>query len=353
MDELKKTSGSWSTTTAYLVLMAAGLLVIQVILFFVTLSARSEDQYYLALADRTRLATTLHQIFSPLSPESRAELVDRLVFTTFYIEIANELSFEQGDDENSLFFSRLIQRMLGRHLLLDATAETPEVYTLIRNFEVDLTIFPFFSRPTATSSLFDAVSATSLSHGQWLIINNTNISMVYNNMSWLLVELLAQFGLIMVLSLIVIRHVTKPLRGHFAKAGVGLFRTLREIRLEGTPTQEVGQALTVDMFKVGDKVKVTGTSLGKGFQGVMRRWNFAGQSNSHGAEKVHRSAGSVGMRTEPGRVLPGKNMAGHWGNERVTELNLEVLDVRPEDHVIMVKGSVPGPRNGLVLVRKQ
>ena len=149
------------------------------------------------------------------------------------------------------------------------------------------------------------------------------------------------------------KHVTKPLRGHFAKAGAGLFRTLREIRLQGVPAQEVGQALTVDMFSAGDKVKVTGTSVGKGYQGVMRRWNFSGAPNTHGDEKVHRSGGSIGNNTFPGHVFKGRKMAGHWGNERVTELNLEVMEVRPEDHVILIKGSVPGPRNGLVLVRKQ
>jgi large subunit ribosomal protein L3 len=149
------------------------------------------------------------------------------------------------------------------------------------------------------------------------------------------------------------KHVTKPMRGHFAKAGAGLFRTVRELRLLEAPTYEVGQSLTVDMFSAGDKVKVTGTSLGKGFQGVMRRWNFHGSKDTHGDEKVHRSGGSIGNNTLPGRVFKGKKMAGQWGNERVTELNLEVVEVRPDDHVILVKGSVPGPKNGLVLVRKQ
>jgi large subunit ribosomal protein L3 len=149
------------------------------------------------------------------------------------------------------------------------------------------------------------------------------------------------------------KHVTKPLRGHFAKAGAGLFRTLREIRLDAAPDKEKGQALTVDMFSAGDKVKVTGTSLGKGYQGVMRRWNFHGSKDSHGDEKVHRSGGSVGNNTFPGHVFKGKKMAGQWGNARVTELNLEVVEVRPDDHVILIKGSVPGPKNGLVLVRRQ
>ncbi len=149
------------------------------------------------------------------------------------------------------------------------------------------------------------------------------------------------------------KHVTKPLRGHFAKAGAGLFRTLREIRLDAPAAQEVGQALTVDMFAAGDKVKVTGTSVGKGYQGVMRRWNFKGQPDGHGDEKVHRNAGSIGNNTFPGHVFKGKKMAGQWGAERVTELGLEIVEVRPEDNVILIRGSVPGPKNGLVLVRKQ
>ena len=149
------------------------------------------------------------------------------------------------------------------------------------------------------------------------------------------------------------KHVTKPMQGHFAKAGVGLFRKTREIRLEGAATHEVGQELTVDVFAAGDKVKITGTSLGKGYQGRMRRWNFAGSKDTHGCEKVHRNNGSIGNNTFPGRVFKGRKMAGHWGDETVTELGLTIVDVRPEDNVILVKGSVPGPKNGLVMVRKQ
>lgn len=149
------------------------------------------------------------------------------------------------------------------------------------------------------------------------------------------------------------KHVTKPLRGHFAKAGTGLFRVMREIRLDAPATQQVGESLTVDMFAAGDTVKVTGTSVGKGYQGVMRRWNFHGQPDGHGDEKVHRNAGSIGNNTFPGHVFKGKKMAGQWGAERVTQKGLEVVEVRPEDNVILIKGTVPGPKNGLVLVRKQ
>ena len=149
------------------------------------------------------------------------------------------------------------------------------------------------------------------------------------------------------------KHTPKALQGHFAKAGKGLFRHLREIRLSGAPEQELGQELTVEIFAAGDMVKVPGTSMGKGYQGRMRRWNFAGSKDTHGCEKVHRNNGSIGNNTFPGHVFKGRKMAGHWGNETVTEMGLTIVDVRPEDNVILVKGSVPGPKNGLVLIRKQ
>jgi large subunit ribosomal protein L3 len=148
------------------------------------------------------------------------------------------------------------------------------------------------------------------------------------------------------------KHVGKAMRGHFAKAGKGLFRTLREIRLAAPAALDVGQEVTVESFAVGDVVRVTGLSIGKGFQGVMRRWNFGGSKDTHGCEKVHRSGGSVGNNTLPGKVFKGKKMAGHWGNERVTQPNLLVVAVRPEDNVILVRGGVPGPKNGLLAVRK-
>lgn len=149
------------------------------------------------------------------------------------------------------------------------------------------------------------------------------------------------------------KHVTKPMKGYFAKAGCGLFRKLKEIRLSGPLEYQAGQELTVSIFAPGDKVKVSGRSIGKGFQGVMRRWGFAGSCASHGAEKNHRNAGGIGANTEPGKVWKGKKMAGHWGNEQVTVQNLVIVDVRTEDNVILVKGAVPGPKNGLILVRKQ
>ena len=150
-----------------------------------------------------------------------------------------------------------------------------------------------------------------------------------------------------------VNKVIKPMKGHFAKAGTALYRKVREIRLDGPAAYEVGAVLTADVFAAGDKIKVTGTSLGKGYQGVMRRWNFKGSKDTHGCEKVHRSGGSIGNNTCPGHVFKGRKMAGHWGAEQVTVQGLEIVDVRTEDNVILIRGSVPGPKNGLVLVRKQ
>ena len=117
-----------------------------------------------------------------------------------------------------------------------------------------------------------------------------------------------------------------------------------------TPHMDTGDHVIVIN---ADKIKVTGTSLGKGYQGVMRRWNFKGSKDTHGCEKVHRSGGSIGNNTFPGHVFKGRKMAGHWGAEQVTVQGLEIVDVRTEDNVILIRGSVPGPKNGLVLVRKE
>lgn len=149
------------------------------------------------------------------------------------------------------------------------------------------------------------------------------------------------------------KHVTKPMQGHFAKVDGGFFKYTREIRLQGAPQHKLGEQLTVDIFRPGELVKVTGKSIGKGYQGRMRRWNFAGSKDTHGCEKVHRNNGSIGNNSFPGHVFKGRKMAGHWGNETVTELGLVIVGVRPEDNVILVRGSVPGPRHGLVLVRQQ
>ena len=149
------------------------------------------------------------------------------------------------------------------------------------------------------------------------------------------------------------RKVNKPAKGHLDKAARGYFRVLREIRLDGPSAFEQGMDVTVDIFAPGEIVKVTGTSIGKGFAGVMKRWNFAGLKKTHGTEKAHRSGGSIGNNTEPGKVMKGKRMAGHMGARTVTVMGIEVVDVRPEQNLILVKGQVPGPRNCVVMVRKQ
>lgn len=143
------------------------------------------------------------------------------------------------------------------------------------------------------------------------------------------------------------KRVNRPMKGHFARAGVGPVRILKEIR----GFNPEGDVVTVEIFKAGERVDVTGTSKGRGTAGVMKRWNFAGGPDSHGAHKIHRHPGSIGNRKTPGRVYKGKKMAGRYGAERVTVMNLEVVDVIPEENLLLVKGAVPGPNGGLVLVR--
>ena len=147
------------------------------------------------------------------------------------------------------------------------------------------------------------------------------------------------------------RNVTKPLVGHFAAAKVEPRRRLIESRVDNIEEFELGQAIGVDYFSDGDYVDVCGISKGKGYQGVIKRHNYAGGAASHGSG-FHRHAGSTGMRSTPGRCLPGRRMAGHMGAEKVTTENLKVVQVDAEKQVILVKGAVPGSRNGLVYIRK-
>ena len=149
------------------------------------------------------------------------------------------------------------------------------------------------------------------------------------------------------------QRVNRPLRGHMAKAEKGSFRVLREFRVDDVSGYEVGQELTVtDFVKPGDRVDVTGTSKGRGFAGVMKRWDFRGFSRTHGTHEYFRHGGSIGNRSYPGKVFKGKRMAGHWGNERVSIQNLRVVEVRPDENLLLVKGSIPGSNGGLVLVRR-
>ncbi|MBV1834320.1 MULTISPECIES: 50S ribosomal protein L3 [Novacetimonas] len=148
-----------------------------------------------------------------------------------------------------------------------------------------------------------------------------------------------------------VKNVTKPCRGHFAKAKVEPKKKLAEFRVADDAVLEVGATLSAAHFVVGQKVDVTGTSKGKGFAGAMKRWNFAGLEASHGVSISHRSHGSTGNRQDPGKVFKNKKMAGHLGSERVTTLNLEVAAVDPEKNLLMICGSVPGGKNELILVR--
>ncbi|HEB98593.1 MAG TPA: 50S ribosomal protein L3 [Thiotrichales bacterium] len=148
-------------------------------------------------------------------------------------------------------------------------------------------------------------------------------------------------------------RVSKPLAGHYAKAGVEPGRGLWEFRLadgEGEDI-EVGNEIKVDIFEAGQKVDVTGTTIGKGFQGPVKRHNFRTQDATHGNSLSHRAPGSIGQNQTPGRVFKGKKMAGHMGNVRRTQQTLEVVRVDAERNLLLIKGSVPGARGGDVIVR--
>ncbi|MBL4830304.1 MAG: 50S ribosomal protein L3 [Aliivibrio sp.] len=146
-------------------------------------------------------------------------------------------------------------------------------------------------------------------------------------------------------------RVSKPNAGHFAKAGVEAGRGLWEFRLENGEEFEVGAELNVDIFTETKKVDVTGTSKGKGFQGVIKRWNFATQDMTHGNSLSHRAPGSIGQCQTPGRVFKGKKMSGHMGAERVTTQNLEIVRVDAERKLLLIKGAVPGAIGGNVIVK--
>jgi len=147
------------------------------------------------------------------------------------------------------------------------------------------------------------------------------------------------------------RHVTKPAAGHFDKAGVTPRRHLVEIRTSDAAGYQVGQELSVETFAAGDDVDVTGTSKGKGFAGGMKRHGFAGVSASHGAHRNHRKPGSVGACATPGRVFKGTRMAGRMGSDTVTTQNITVHAVDAEKGLILLKGAVPGPKGGLLVIR--
>ena len=144
--------------------------------------------------------------------------------------------------------------------------------------------------------------------------------------------------------------VNKPQKGHFAKGDVAPKKVLREFRLEDISAVNVGDLLKADVFAEGEHVDVIGTSKGKGYAGVIKRWNFGRLKESHGTGPVHRHGGSLGV-IDPARVFKGKKMAGHLGAERVTVQNLDVVKVDAENNIIAVKGAVPGPKGGIVVLK--
>ncbi len=151
------------------------------------------------------------------------------------------------------------------------------------------------------------------------------------------------------------QRLTKAQLGHLDKSSTPAKRILREIRLNDEEIQqfEVGQDVKADIFEVGDYVDVAGNTKGKGFAGVMKRHNFGGSATmSHGTHEYKRHGGSIGTSATPSRVLKGKKMPGRKGNERVTIQSLKIIDVRPEQNVLIIKGSIPGPNSGLVMVHK-
>lgn len=146
-------------------------------------------------------------------------------------------------------------------------------------------------------------------------------------------------------------HISKSEAGHFAKAGVEAGRGIWELRLDTSTEVKVGENIVVDQFSVGQKVDVTGISKGKGYAGVIKRWNFQMQDATHGNSLSHRAHGSTGQCQTPGRVWKGKKMSGHMGNEQVTTQNLEIVRIDSERNLLLIKGAVPGAPGGDVIVR--
>ncbi|HEX6330402.1 MAG TPA: 50S ribosomal protein L3 [Actinomycetota bacterium] len=145
--------------------------------------------------------------------------------------------------------------------------------------------------------------------------------------------------------------LTKPMKGHFEKSGAEPGRYVVELRTDDAESYSPGQEIKVDVFAAGDRADVVGVSKGHGFAGVMKRHGFGGLSSSHGTERKHRAPGAIGACATPSRVFKGMPMAGQMGNERVTVLNLEVVQADPERNLLLLKGAVPGPNGGLVMVR--
>ncbi|NLN55427.1 MAG: 50S ribosomal protein L3 [Clostridiales bacterium] len=147
------------------------------------------------------------------------------------------------------------------------------------------------------------------------------------------------------------RKLSKPQKGEFLKAGVSFKKYLKEFKLENSTELNVGDTLTADVFNVGEKVDVTGTTKGRGYSGVIKRWGTHRLRMTHGTGPVHRQPGSMGANSDPSRIFKNKKMAGQYGNEKVTVLNLEVVKIDADKNLIAVKGAIPGSKNGIVFVR--
>ena len=147
------------------------------------------------------------------------------------------------------------------------------------------------------------------------------------------------------------RKLSKPEKGHLAKAGVSNLKVLHEFRLENVDELNVGDVIKADTFAEGDKVDVTGVSKGKGYQGTVKRYGQGRTPMTHGGGPVHRHAGSMGPSADPARILPGKHQAGHMGDEQITVQNLDVVKVDSELNMIVIRGAIPGPKGGIVVIK--
>lgn len=148
------------------------------------------------------------------------------------------------------------------------------------------------------------------------------------------------------------QRVNKPMTGAFKKAGIDTYRFVKELKLENASEYNLGQEIKADIFAEGDKVDVIGTTRGRGFTGVIQRWNQHRLKMTHGVGPVHREVGSMGANSTPSRVFKNKNMPGHYGVERVTIQNLEIVKVDTDRNVLLVKGCIPGPKGSIVTVRE-
>jgi large subunit ribosomal protein L3 len=147
------------------------------------------------------------------------------------------------------------------------------------------------------------------------------------------------------------KHVNKPMQGHLKKSGDRAFAYFREFPVENPDEYDLGQAVTLDMFSIGERVDVAGTTKGRGFSGVIKRHGFSRGPMTHGSKSI-RIPGSIGCSAWPARVIKGKKMPGHYGMERQTVRNMKVVDIRPDENLMLLKGAVPGPKNALVMISK-